>query len=285
MSHNIVKSVLIVTKAEEPRAHALAGEITAWLAARGVDVVTCEHRTGLEAGCGGKAPGSFDLVAVLGGDGTLISVARKMYGAGLPLLGINLGRVGFLAEVAGEDWKPGMESILAGEFTRKNRMMLCFEVFREGVSVHRGLAVNDLVVSRGELARLIQMGILYDGEFISSLRADGFILATPTGSTAYGFSAGGPVVHPDIAAICAVPVCPFLSSFKPLVLPSGGEVRVRIQEAKGDVNLTEDGQGIFALREGDEVVVRRAQHDLILMMPPVNSYFRKLQSKGFITEV
>lgn len=285
MSHNVVKSVLIVTKAEEQRARAMASEMTAWLHERGVDVVVCEHRTDMDPGCEGDGSKSFDLLVVLGGDGTLISVARKMHGSAIPMLGVNLGRVGFLAEVTADTWRQSLTGVLKGEYGPCTRMLLSFEVHRDGATVRKGLAVNDLVVSRGVLARLIHMGILYNGEFVSSLRADGFILATPTGSTAYGFSAGGPVVHPEIAAICAVPVCPFLSSFKPLVLPSTGEVRVRIQEAKGDVNLTEDGQMTFPLREGDEVVVRRSPKNLVLLVPPINSYFQKLQDKGFISEV
>lgn len=279
-----VRSVLIVTKADDPQARSLAGRISGFLSARGVTSDVCEHRTDVDAGQGGEKGHGFDLVLVLGGDGTFISVARNMYGSAAPLLGVDLGQVGFLAELSREDWEAGLERVLAGRVPVSRRMSLVFDVERGGRILRQGFAVNDLVVSRVVLARLIRLSLFFGEEQIAQLRADGVIVATPTGSTAYGVSAGGPIVHPGMSAFCITPICPFLNGFRPLVLPAVREFRILVEEARGEVNLTEDGQRAFELLLGDVVVVRRAPHDLCVVGGGDRAYFRKLRGKGFLRE-
>jgi NAD+ kinase len=278
------RSVLIVTRAGDPGAGDLAGSIGGFLSGRGIACEVCEHRTDVDGGQAGQPGHDFDLVLVLGGDGTFISVARNMYGSSAPLLGLDLGQVGFLAELAQDDWQAGLSRVLAGQVPVSRRMSLSFDIEREGRVVRRGFAVNDIVVSRVVLARLIRLHLSYGEEAISTLRADGVIVATPTGSTAYGVSAGGPIVHPGMQAFCVTPICPFLNGFRPLVLPAGREFRIAVEEARGEVNLTEDGQRAFELSRGDVVVVRRAEKDLLLVGGGDRAYFAKLRGKGFLRE-
>ena len=279
-----IRSVLLVTKAEDPRAQALGREVAAHLAERGVECAACEHRTDIDAtGCSPSGR-PFDMLFVLGGDGTLISVARRMIGLGAPLLGVNLGRLGFLAELAADDWRAAVDDVLAGAYAVTERMVAGFAVLRGGGVAAEGLAVNDLVVSRGVMARLIRLGLSWGGEDMGTHRSDGLILSTPTGSTAYGVSAGGPIVHPELDALCVTPICPFLGGFKPLVLPADRELSVRVEESAGEVHLTEDGQRTLRLMPGDELVVRRHERTVRIVRPFASPYFARLRAKGFLAE-
>ncbi|MHC1701096.1 MAG: NAD(+)/NADH kinase [Humidesulfovibrio sp.] len=278
-----LKSFLVMTRSGDAAALALGQEVAAWLGGRGASAQLCEHRSIRGAGACQLPDGTFDAVLVLGGDGTFIGVARMGLGRGLPLLGLNLGRVGFLAEPAG-DWPRSLAALLAGAYALSRRVCLAYEVRRRGETVCSGRAINDLVVSRGELARLIRLLVLRDGERVGAMRSDGLIISTPTGSTAYGFSAGGPLVHPEMEALCLTPVCPFLNNFRPVVLPASGEICVVVEEQAGEVRLSVDGQRSFALEPGDVVHVRRAPDDLLLAETDGTSYFAKLASKGFFTE-
>jgi NAD+ kinase len=279
-----LKSFLVMTRTEDAAALALGQEVTAWLQTHGAAATLCEHRSGRgSAACRLPEGGGWDAVLVLGGDGTFIGVARASLGQSIPLLGLNLGRVGFLAEPAG-DWQRSVQALLDGSYSLSRRICLAYAVERRGESVCSGLAINDLVVSRGELARLIRLLVLRDGERVGAMRSDGLIISTPTGSTAYGFSAGGPLVHPEMEAFCLTPVCPFLNNFRPVVLPATGEIRVVVEEQGGEVRLSVDGQRSFALEPGDVVRVRRSPDDLLLAETDRTSYFAKLASKGFFTE-
>ncbi len=278
-----LKSFLVMTRSGDAAARSLGQDVSAWLEPRGAHATVCEHLS-TRGDCGCRVPeGAFDVVLVLGGDGTFIGVARASLGQGRPLLGLNLGRVGFLAEPAG-DWRRSLSALLAGTYTLSRRVCLSYDVKRGGGSVCSGLAINDLVVSRGELARLIRLLVQRDGERVGAMRSDGLIISTPTGSTAYGFSAGGPLVYPEMEAICLTPVCPFLNNFRPVVLPAAGELSVVVEDQAGEVRLSVDGQRSFALEPGDVVRVRRAPDDLILAETDKTSYFAKLASKGFFTE-
>jgi len=277
-----LNSFLVMTRSGDASALALGQEVSTWLLSRAARATLCEHRSARGAAC--QLPeGGFDAVLVLGGDGTLIGVARASLGQGLPLLGLNLGRVGFLAEPAG-DWQQSLAALLSGAYALSRRVCLAYDVLRRSETVCSGLAINDLVVSRGELARLIRLLVLRDGERVGAMRSDGLIISTPTGSTAYGFSAGGPLVHPEMAALCLTPVCPFLNNFRPVVLPADGEISVVVEDQAGEVRLSVDGQRSFALEPGDVVRARRAPHDLLLAETDKTSYFAKLASKGFFTE-
>ncbi|MBN2139433.1 MAG: NAD(+)/NADH kinase [Desulfovibrionaceae bacterium] len=278
-----VRRVLIVTKADDPGAEALGSEMSSFLLNLGLEAYLCEHRTDVPSS--GRGYGErFDLILVLGGDGTLLSVARKLHYLGAPLLGIDLGRVGFLAEMSSADWRPVLEDVVAGGFRVARRMVLDFLVRRSGAVVHSGLVVNDLVISRSTLARLIRLGLYYGDSFVSSFRADGLIVSTPTGSTAYTVSAGGPLIYPGLEVFCVTPVCPFLCSLKPMVLPSDRPIRVVVEEIRGEVSLSEDGQSMYGLMPGDLVVAERNPRPLLLAEAREVDFFDKLKDKGFLRE-
>ena len=282
MSHPVSK-ILIVAKPDDPEARAVKVDMLDFLASREVEVEACEHLSDV---CGKDrlADGRFDLVVVLGGDGTFIGVARRLIALNAPLMGVNLGRVGFLAQLHRDRWQAWLETVLRDGIEVARRLALTYDVVRDGNIVYSGLVINDLVVSRGELARLIRLGVAYDGMDVSRLRADGVIVSTPTGSSAYGVSAGGPLMHLSLDAYCVTPVCPFLNSFKPMVFPGSGVVRIRVEEAGGEVNLTEDGQSVVGLEYGDEVVIQRCEDDLLVVDLGPAAYFEKLKKHGFLTE-
>jgi len=262
----------------------LGEEIAAWLAGRGASAVLCEHSVcgGLDT-CPPPLTRPWDVVLVLGGDGTFIGVARACLRLNVPLLGLNLGRVGFLAEAAAE-WRTRVEALFTGGYSLSRRICLSYEVLRGEGCACSGVAVNDVVVSRGDMARLIRLAVAQAGERVGTMRADGLIISTPTGSTAYGNSAGGPLVHPDMQAFCLTPVCPFLNTFRPMVLPCDEELAIEVEERRAEVRLTIDGQRSFKLAMGDVVRVRRSPEDLLVAHTGKDSYFAKLASKGFFTQ-
>ena len=280
---NHIRSVVVITKAGEREAAALGREIAAWLAERGVAVRVAEH----EPGSGDLPECALDerpcLLLVLGGDGTFISVARRAHAASLPLLGLNMGHVGFWTELTRDDWEQGLSGLLEHGLRIVPRLLLSYTVKRGGRAVHSGFAVNELTVGRGALARLVRLSLFAGGEHISSLRADGIIVSTPSGSTAYCVSAGGPILHHELSAYCVTPVCPFLNDFRPLVLPSDVGLSIRVEESTGEVCLTEDGQAAYPLVPGDLVEVGRASRELLVAETGAVSYFRTLKDKGFLT--
>ncbi len=284
----IVRDVLVVAKAGNESAMHLATEITAFVANLGAQARIAENRTDVD-GCAGAASLTGggtppQLAVVLGGDGTMISVARKLMAESVPLLGVNLGRLGFLTQLTGDDWRESLEHVVTKGFTVSRLMMLTCEVAREGRQVFNCGAVNDVVVARGAMARLIRVGVSFGGERVGAFRADGMVISTPTGATAYSMSAGGPLVHPDLQTLTLTPICPFLCQLPPLVLPTDRPLDVNIEDASSDVVLTCDGQAAFPLLPGDWVRVSRAQKPLKLVAVGRHSYFRKLLDKGFIRE-
>lgn len=283
------RSFLVMLRTGDAQARSLGQEISDWLAGRNVLTTLCEHRVGggLDS-CAPPLDRPWDMVLVLGGDGTFIGVARVCLRLGIPVLGLNLGRVGFLAEGA-SNWQKRLEALLAGQYTLSRRVCLAYEVLRAGRSVYTGVAVNDVVVSRGDMARLIRLLVLRGPENaqerVGAMRADGLIVSTPTGSTAYGYSAGGPLVHPEMQAFCLTPVCPFLNTFGPMVLPADAPLSIQVEEHRGEVRMTVDGQRAFGLEPGDEVWISRSPHDLVMAQTACcSSYFAKLANKGFFTQ-
>lgn len=278
-----MESVLLVIKEGNSEARELAGEISSFLAERGCRADCREHRVDAPEAPATVSDG-YGLILVLGGDGTLISVARRMHPLGAPLLGLNLGQVGFLAELSRENWRRRLERVLRGEFRVSRRLLLTYHVRRDGREAARGVAVNDIVISRGSLARLIRLGMYFDGEPVTSMRSDGVIISTPTGSTAYSVSAGGPLLHPEMEAFGVTPICPFLNGFKPMVLPSDKPLSVEIEcdAPRSEIYLTEDGQDVVALASGDLVTVERCAHRLPLAQVGGGSFFSRLIAKGFL---
>jgi len=285
------RSVLLVSKNGQVDALSLAEEIAAWLDLRGVPNTTTENRENLRDCLGDslgdclRDPLAVDdsiLVLVLGGDGTMISVARKICDENIVLLGINFARVGFLTECSKDSWRSYLEAVLSQGVAVSSRMLLDVRVVRRGETLLSTVAVNDIVVGRGNLARLIHLELLVEDERIASLRADGLILSTPTGSSAYSYSAGGPLIHPDLDVIGITPICSFLTDIKPFVLPADKRIAVDVAEDALDAYLTLDGQTGVHLRPGDRILATGSSRRMLLAAAGPQSYFQKLKAKGFI---
>lgn len=217
-----------------------------------------------------------DLAIVLGGDGTMLSVARSLIMADVPLVGINRGRFGFLTDLRSEDMLTALDRILAGEYARDTRMLLCGQVIRNDEIIYSGHALNDVVIKSG--LRLIELEVQIDKQFVHKQRSDGLILTTPTGTTAYSLSAGGPILHPNLEAITLVPVCPHTLSNRPITVSSNSEIEISLLQTE-DAQASFDGQYQIALEVGDTVYVRRANHSISLLHPSDYCYFDMLRNK------
>jgi NAD+ kinase len=282
-----VRDVLFVVKSGDDKALAMAEWFVTRIEGLGSSGRIVENRTDQE-GCtdADSLIGSAwrpQLAVVLGGDGTMISVARKLSSESVPLLGVNLGRLGFLTQLTGEDCLEPLESVVLKGFDVGRLIMFSCEVVRDDRRVFLSGAVNDVVV-RGSMARLVKVGVVFGGERLGGFRVDGVVAATPTGATAYSLSAGGPLVHPELQVFILTPICPFLCDFRPMVLPTDRPLDLGVEEATGEVVLTCDGQATFPLKRGDRVRIRRGQHALKLVAVGRHSYFHKLLDKGFVRE-
>jgi NAD+ kinase len=222
----------------------------------------------------------IDLAVVVGGDGTMLHVARTLARHGVPLIGINLGRLGFLTDIPTDRMEDELARILDGDFETEDRILLEAEIIRDGHEQHTANALNDVVVNKGALARLIEFETWVDGEFVNSTRADGIILATPTGSTAYALSAGGPILQPTLPALVIVPICPHTLSDRPLAVGSDCHIEiVMLSTSQQSAHVTFDGQTNFALHDRDRVRVRRAEKPAILIHPTRRNHYEVLRSK------
>jgi NAD+ kinase len=271
-----IQQVLIAAKRGVESAGELSKEMADWLAGRGVKTVCYENKQREES-----IPGleDSDLVVVLGGDGTMISVARRVMLHGVPMLGMNMGKVGFLSDMELHDWKRLFAEVLKNGLGVTERLALEFDVVRAGQAIYQNVAVNDVVVNRGSLARLITLGLYLDGEHVGEMRSDGLIVSTPNGSTAYSISAGGPVLHPELDAVSVTHICPFLHHFHPIVVPGGTEITVEVVEDRAQVFLTQDGQLGYRLHAGDKLVIRKHSPGPRFVKAPGSSYIRKLRLK------
>jgi NAD+ kinase len=219
-----------------------------------------------------------NLAIVLGGDGTMLNIARKLAPFGVPLVGINQGRLGFLTDLSIDTMEETLGSMLEGQYIAERRMLLCAEVFRDDNTLFDSLALNDVAVSRGVGGNMIEFEVRINGEYVYSLRSDGLIVATPTGSTAYALSSGGPILHPGLDLIALVPVSPHTLSNRPIVV--GPDAVVEILMHRTAVALVHsDSHSHFDLRENDRVVVRRSPHTVTLLHPSNHSYYRMLREK------
>jgi NAD+ kinase len=277
-----VELVGIFAKRDPSQLGALPGEVERWLAERGVAVVSRAETDGWSE-VSGSADGltaKMDLAIVLGGDGTLLAVARALGKRSVPLLGVNLGTLGFLADTGSEDLYAALEQVLAGAFSVESRMRLEVDVAREGQVLGSYLALNDAVIVRNAVSRLIDLETFADGMVVTTYHADGLIVATPTGSTAYSLSAGGPLLVPELEAILLTPISPHTLTQRPLVLPETSGLEIRVQDARGgEVRLTVDGQVGCALEQGDWVSVRRSPHPVRMLVPPGRNRFEGMRTK------
>jgi NAD+ kinase len=230
-----------------------------------------------------ELPARSELAFIVGGDGTLLSCARLMAERGVPLVGVNLGRLGFLTDIPAEALESSIESILAGEFQAESRTLLAGTVRRGGETVFSALAMNDVVVSRGAMGSMIEFAVTVDGEFIYTLRADGLIVATPTGSTAYALSAGGPILHPALSAIALVPISPHTLSNRPVAIRSTSKVEITLVRGV-DARANFDVQSYWELEPNDVVCVSAASRPATLLHPRGYRYFSMLRQKLRWTE-
>jgi NAD+ kinase len=219
-----------------------------------------------------------DFAVVLGGDGTMLGIARQLAVQAVPLVGINHGRLGFITDIPLEDYAQALEPIVAGDYEEEHRSMLEGDVWRDGERIFEGLAMNDVVVSRGTASSMVELAIDIGDEFVTNLRADGLILASPTGSTAYALSAGGPILHPGIAGWVMVPIAPHSLSNRPVVLPDAREVSIRIVAGR-DASVNFDMHALASLLHGDRILVRRSAHKVRFLHPRGWSYFATLRRK------
>jgi len=221
-----------------------------------------------------------DLAIVVGGDGTLLNAARSLVDFRVPILGVNLGRLGFLADVSPEEIPHSLDDILAGNFREEMRSLLHAEVFRDGRAVTQANALNDVVIHKREVARMIEIDTFVDGQFLNAYRADGLIISTPTGSTAYALSGGGPILHPSLEAVVLVPICPHSLTDRPIVIGADSEIEVSLNGiSTTQTQVTCDGQISLGLNPGDHVIIRKKRRKLRLIHPTNHDYFQLLRAK------
>jgi NAD+ kinase len=216
---------------------------------------------------------------VLGGDGTFLTAVRWIGDQNIPVLGIKFGEVGFLAEIAEESLFAVAEKILKEEFTIKPRRRLEVEVVRPDKSVVHETVLNDVVINKGALARLAHIETYIDEHYLTTYSADGLIIATPTGSTAYSLAAGGPVIHPEVPGIIMTPICPFTLTNRPLILPDTVNIKIRLEKGSSDIMLTFDGQQGLGINDRDEIRVKKSPHPVYMIAGPGQKYFDILKAK------
>ncbi len=219
-----------------------------------------------------------DVVVVLGGDGTMLSIARELAPNGSPLIGVNQGRLGFLTDITVDHMFDAIAEILSGQYVAEERILLNGQVRRNGECAFEATAFNDVVVGKGGSGRLIDLEIAINSEFVYSQRADGLVVTSPTGTTAYALSAGGPIVHPTLEAVALVPICPHTLSARPIVVSSHSRIEIHLTYAD-DARVHFDGQIYFDLRSGDHVWITRATHPVTLLHPHSYSYYDTLRQK------
>jgi len=273
----------IYAKRKHPHAVNVARDVTAWLEKRGIRVW---HESTLAADLGKKEgypedviPSQVDLVIVLGGDGTLISVAREVDELRVPILGVNLGRLGFLTEVTLGDLYKALDKVIKGRYSVSSRMRLEAVVHRNDTEIGRYRVLNDVVINKGALARIIDMEAWVDNAYLTTFRADGLIVSTPTGSTAYNLAAGGPIVSPDLHCLVIAPICPHMLTNRPLIVSDERVIRIEVKFRDADVAFTADGQVGMPLHGGDVVEIRKAKTGTLLVESPSNEYFEVLRKK------
>jgi NAD+ kinase len=272
-----VNSVAIVTKKFKPDALEAGRALQAWLRERGVKACHVENEPEPNIP---SLPDDVEFIVVMGGDGTILSAARHYGGRGVPLFGVNLGGLGFLTEISLDELYPAMsEHVLTGKFEVEKRLLFTTTLIRQGQVVRQENVLNDAVINKGALARIAEMTTWIDGEYLTVYRADGLIVATPTGSTAYNLSAGGPIVYPTLNHLIILPICSHTLSNRPIILPDTVTVAVTLDEKAQDVYLTLDGQVGQTMEPGDRVEIRRAPNRLKLVKSPYRSHFEVLRTK------
>jgi NAD+ kinase len=289
MTTSSIKRIGIVLKPHQPDALKTMCDLAAWLSERGISLVGGpeieRERIQQKTGCAvqqvepEELAACVDLILVLGGDGTMIATARMIGDTEVPVLGVNYGGLGYLAEFRIEELYTALESILSGNYRLDKRVMLAVELLRGAETVTRNRVLNDVVINKSALARIIEIEAFLNQQFVNSFRADGLIVSTPTGSTAYNLSAGGPVIFPSMNAVVITPICPFTLSNRPIVVPDDAVIELCLKTEQEDVALTLDGQVGFPLKVEDRVVIHKSQTKFNIVQPTNRNYFEVLRDK------
>ena len=279
-----MKRIGIVAKTDRAEARTVVPQLLEWCLARGLQPL-CEKEAAelcpnaaVATATRSEIPGQVDLVLVLGGDGTLLAMARLIGDLGVPILGANLGGLGFLTALTADELFPALDAYLAGGLVIEERMMLAAVVSRRGERLSEYVALNDMVITKSAMSRIIRLEVSVDGQLATGYRADGLIISTPTGSTAYSLSAGGPIVFPTMDAMVLTPICSHTLTNRPIVLPASQRLEVTLLDDQ-DVMLTADGQVGFVLRQLDTVEIRRATPRIRLLRFPQKHFFSVLRTK------
>ncbi len=278
-----MQSIGIITKSKNQRALEIGTKLYGWLKKRNlcglceVELATPLKLSGLTKD---EISERADLIVVLGGDGTLLSIARHLKQSDPPILGVNLGSLGFLTAITLDELFNVMAEILAGNFSLSPRMLLKVTLFRRNQPISKHNVLNDVVINKGAMARIIDLETIIDGKLVNTFKADGLIFSTPTGSTGYSLSAGGPIVYPTLNSITVAPICPHTLSNRPLIVPPEVTIETTLTSTNSDdVFLTLDGQAGFSLQPFDKIIITRADHDIKLVTSPSKTYFEVLRNK------
>jgi len=278
-----MKKIGIIAKKNKPEAIEVTRKLLSWLKERGVEVILdkdiASHGMPIPGVEKAEIPSQVDMVVVLGGDGTLLSVVRLEGIENIPILGVNLGAMGFLTEIPLEELFPTLEKILKGDYEKDKRMTLQAVVRREGKIIASYSVLNDVVINKGALARIIDLEININGRYLTTFKADGLILCTPTGSTGYSLSAGGPIIHPSLNSIGLTPICSHTLTNRPLILPDTVIIDVQINSRHDEVFLTLDGQEGLALKPQDTISLKKGRNSISLIKSPYRNYFDVLKTK------
>jgi len=277
------KSVGILTKPKFPEVKRTLQDVVSWLRARSIDVVLDTTSAILLGEQGGyqktQLANNADVLLVLGGDGTMLNAARLAGERSIPILGVNMGGLGFLTEVRLENLYPSLERVFANDFVLDERLMLRTHIHRHGETVAKGEVLNDVVISKGTLARMIELKIAIQGRFVTNLRGDGLIVSSPTGSTAYSLSAGGPIIDPAVQSLILTPICPHTLTHRPLIVPGNAEIDVTLTSKDDGAMATLDGQVGVAITQEETVVIQTSEHRTRLIRFPESNYYDVLREK------
>jgi NAD+ kinase len=279
----VIKKVGIVANIAKAKSPEYTVALREWMLKRGLEVYL-EEGIAAKIGClpgveKGKLWTLVDLIVVFGGDGTILRTARLVRDRDVPIVGINLGGFGYLTEVNLGEMYDVLELILAGNFQIEKRMMLDVEVQGGEEPFREGTVLNDVVINRGNLSRILELETAVDGHYMTTFKADGLIIATPTGSTAYSLAAGGPIVFPDLDSIIINPICPHTLTNRPVILPEGAVIRVALCTLEQGATVTLDGQVSFTVNYGESVTIRKSRYITTLVSSPHRSYLEILRTK------
>lgn len=277
-----MKKIGIICKTGRPEPVEILKGLLPGLRERGVETfVDPEAAQALNMdGCPrSEMPKLADVLLVLGGDGTMLSAARLVCERGIPILGINLGGLGFITEFQGDEIAEAIERLLSDDCATEDRLMLTAAVFRHGEKIAEYTALNDVVINKGALARIVELETSVNKGYVTTFRSDGLIVSTPTGSTAYSLSAGGPILYPALENIVLTPICPHTLTNRPIVLPDNVEIEIILRSHVEDVFLTMDGQVGYLLRQNDMIIVKKSPFKTRLLMPCRRDFFQVLRTK------